>query len=144
MRHRRSHKPISNINVVPYLDVLLVLLVIFMITTPLFSQGVVDLPTVGDTPLPTAEEATLEIMYEEKAVNPYRVKDYRADGEETAQLSEEELINELNKKKILYEKPYIIISAEGVLAYKDVIALLGRLRDAGYDNIALAVENPQQ
>ena len=144
MRHRRSHKPISNINVVPYLDVLLVLLVIFMITTPLFSQGVIDLPKVGDTPLPTAEEAALEILYEERASNPYRVKDYRADGDETSQLSEDELLSELNKKKILYENPYIIISAEGTLAYENVIALLGKLRDAGYDNIALAAENPQQ
>ena len=47
MRRRRA-KLISDINVVPYLDVMLVLLVIFMITAPLFNQGVVDLPSVGE------------------------------------------------------------------------------------------------
>ena len=50
MRKRRR-QPISNINVVPYLDVMLVLLVIFMITAPLFNQGVVDIPSVGDKAL---------------------------------------------------------------------------------------------
>ena len=141
---RRRRQPISNINVVPYLDVLLVLLVIFMITTPLFNQGVLDLPKVGDRALPGAEAAALEILYEQKAANPYRLKDHKDGGSETAQLSLEGLIAELNKKKILYEEPYIIISAAGVLSYQEVVTLLGELRDAGYDNLALSVENPGQ
>lgn len=144
MRHRRqSRRPISSINVVPYLDVLLVLLVIFMITTPLFSQGVIDLPEVGDTPLPAAEETALEVLYEQKADNPYRLKDHH-DGDESAALSLQELIAELNKKKILYPKSYVIISAEGSLSYENVIQLLGALRDAGFENIALAAENARQ
>ncbi|MCH9705887.1 MAG: biopolymer transporter ExbD [Proteobacteria bacterium] len=141
---RRHRQPISNINVVPYLDVLLVLLVIFMITTPLFNQGVIDLPTVGEQPLPTAQEAALEVIYEEKANNPYSLIDHKSGAEQTPPLSLEELITELDKKAILYEKPYIIISAEGVLPYKDVIKLLGELRDVGYDNIALTAENNAQ
>ena len=140
MRHQRRHKPISNINVVPYLDVLLVLLVIFMITAPLFNQGVIDLPKVGARALPEAQKAALEILYEQKAVNPYRLKDHK-NGGETPQLSVQELLTELEKKKILYEEPYIIISAEGALPYKEVIKLLGELRDAGYDDIALSAEN---
>ncbi len=45
-RAKRQHRPMSDINIVPYIDVMLVLLVIFMITTPLLSQGVdVNLPT---------------------------------------------------------------------------------------------------
>ncbi|MEE9551420.1 MAG: protein TolR, partial [Gammaproteobacteria bacterium] len=52
MRQRIRKKPMSEINVVPYIDVMLVLLVIFMITTPLLSQGVkVDLPQVPSKPL---------------------------------------------------------------------------------------------
>jgi len=44
MRHRKS---INQINVVPYIDVMLVLLVIFMVTAPLINPGIVDLPSVG-------------------------------------------------------------------------------------------------
>ncbi len=53
MRQRIKKRPISEINVVPYIDVMLVLLIIFMITAPLLSQGVkVDLPQVPSKPLP--------------------------------------------------------------------------------------------
>ena len=53
MRQRIRKKPMSEINVVPYIDVMLVLLIIFMITPPLLSQGVkVDLPHAPSAPLP--------------------------------------------------------------------------------------------
>ena len=58
MRHRFRKRPMAEINVVPYIDVMLVLLVIFMITTPLLSQGIqVDLPQVPSEPL-TVESGT--------------------------------------------------------------------------------------
>ena len=138
MRNRRP-QPITDINIVPFLDVLLVLLVIFMITTPLFNQGVVDLPKVGEKALPQAKKSALEIVYEESAGNPYRLIDHRR-NEESARLSEEQLMEELSAKSILYEETYIIISAEGALPYKDVIKLLGRLRDDGFDNVALSAQ----
>ncbi|MGI9229710.1 MAG: biopolymer transporter ExbD, partial [Gammaproteobacteria bacterium] len=53
MRPRLRKKPMAEINVVPYIDVMLVLLIIFMITAPLLSQGVkIDLPRVASEPLP--------------------------------------------------------------------------------------------
>lgn len=142
-RRRQRQKPISNINVVPYLDVLLVLLVIFMITTPLFSQGVIDLPSVGEQGMPGAEDVALEVYYEKRDRNPYRLKDHKA-GSETVQLSLHELLRELKKKEVLYKNPTIILSAQKELSYEEVIGLLGNLRDAGYGNINLAVENPGQ
>ena len=61
MRTRRVRRPpMSQINVVPYIDVMLVLLVIFMITAPLLSQGVVvELPRMASEPLPTQKEEPL-------------------------------------------------------------------------------------
>ena len=49
---RSSHRPMSQINVVPYIDVMLVLLVIFMITAPLMNPGQIDLPSVGKSLAP--------------------------------------------------------------------------------------------
>ena len=56
-RTLQRRKPMSQINVVPYIDVMLVLLIIFMVTAPLLQQGVeVDLPNAPSKPLPTAKE----------------------------------------------------------------------------------------
>ena len=56
MRHRNRKRPMSEINVVPYIDVMLVLLIIFMITAPLLSQGVkIDLPQVPSEALPASD-----------------------------------------------------------------------------------------
>lgn len=141
---RARHRPISNINVIPYLDVLLVLLVIFMITTPLLNQGVVDLPSVGDNPLPSAEATALEIAYDQTTKNPYRLLDHK-EGSESTRLTIDELLDELRKKHILYNQPTLIISAEKNLLYQDVFRLIGALRDAGYNKIALSAttETPQ-
>ncbi len=46
---RASHRPLSQINVVPYIDVMLVLLVIFMVTAPMMNPGQIELPRVGKT-----------------------------------------------------------------------------------------------
>lgn len=143
-RHRRQ--PISNINVVPYLDVLLVLLVIFMITAPLFNQGVVELPKAGEKALPTAKKAALEIIYQEATTHPYTLIDH-TENEETPKLSEEQLMEELGTRSVLYDKPedtHVIISAEGTLPYKDVIRLFGLLYDEGYKNIALAAQSDKK
>ena len=139
MNRRRRQQPISNINIVPYLDVLLVLLVIFMITTPLFNQGVIDLPSVGDTPLPQAQEASLEILYDDAPSNPYRLLDH-ATSDETSRLSLEELLNELDKKRVLYPQAPIVISAAGKLPYERVIELVGALRERNFAPLALSAE----
>ena len=53
---RKKRKPMSEINVVPYIDVMLVLLVVFMVTAPLLNQGIeVDLPQANNEPLPIDE-----------------------------------------------------------------------------------------
>ncbi|MDM5146886.1 biopolymer transporter ExbD [Candidatus Persebacteraceae bacterium Df01] len=132
--------PISNINVVPYLDVMLVLLVIFMITTPLFNQGVVELPSVGDAPLSEQKPEAVEIIYSEATVNPYRIID-RANDEETAQLNITELLDLLNQKKLLHPDKPIIISAAEKLEYKNVMALLGKLQHEGFNQVGLVAKN---
>ena len=70
MRQRIRKKPMSEINVVPYIDVMLVLLVIFMITAPLLSQGVkVDLPQVPSKLLQTEQNKEPVIINVDAAGN---------------------------------------------------------------------------
>ena len=60
MRRVRKRKPVSEINVVPYIDVMLVLLIIFMITAPIIQQGVeIDLPQASANPLPPEQREPL-------------------------------------------------------------------------------------
>ncbi len=137
---KKRRRPISDINVVPYLDVMLVLLVIFMITAPLFNQGVVNLPSVSDKPLPQHKGA-LEIVYKQFGENNFQLID-RENGRETPQLSLEELMRELGDEKLLSpDAPItVVISADENLSYKEVISLLGYLR--GNDiSVALNIKN---
>src|SRR5205814_8654354 len=60
---RRKRAPMHDINIVPYVDVMLVLLVIFMVTAPLITPGVIDLPSVGKAGQPKL--APLEIVVKE-------------------------------------------------------------------------------
>ncbi|MGI9347595.1 MAG: biopolymer transporter ExbD [Gammaproteobacteria bacterium] len=137
---KKRRQPISNINVVPYLDVMLVLLVIFMITAPLFNQGVVDLPSVGDAPLNEQPAAAIEIAYTTSAVNPYRVIDHES-GKESVRLNIIDLLDILGQKQILRPDTPIIISAAETLSYKDVMALLGKLQSEGYTKVGLVAQS---
>ena len=139
---KKRRRPISDINVVPYLDVMLVLLVIFMITAPLFNQGVVNLPSVDDQPLPQHKAGALEIKYSPSGENRFQLINHKH-GSETPQLSLEELMQELDDVKLLNpDAPItVVISADENLSYKEVISLLGLLRDKQSVSIGLNIKN---
>ena len=61
MAIRRRPRLVSQINVVPYIDVMLVLLVIFMVTAPMITPGVINLPSVGNVTNPPAEPVEVQI-----------------------------------------------------------------------------------
>ena len=136
---KKRRRPISDINVVPYLDVMLVLLVIFMITAPLFNQGVVDLPSVGDKPL-QQKEGALEIIYKQSGENRFQLINHKHD-EESELLSLEELIKKLDLEKKFRPDAPIVISADESLNYGKVTELLGRLRDEEFSPIGMNVKN---
>ena len=137
---KKRRQPISNINVVPYLDVMLVLLVIFMITAPLFNQGAVDLPSVEEAG--SSNPDALEIIYTTSAVNPYRVIDHES-GKESVKLNMDDLLDILGQKKILRPGVPIAISADSESKYEDVITLLDKLRNEGYATVGLVVQSGQ-
>lgn len=139
---RRRRAPISNINVVPYLDVMLVLLVIFMITAPLFNQGVVDLPAAGESPLNEQKTGALEIVYEPSGANRFRLINHEL-NEESERLNLPELMDKLAAEKLLRPEVPVAVSADGALQYKEVTELIGRLRDEGFMQIGLVVKNSE-
>ena len=124
---RRRRAPMSEINVTPFVDVMLVLLVIFMITAPLLTVGVeVDLPQTGSPPL-AGDDEPLAITI---------TRDGTAYLQET-EVTLEDLIPKL--KAITERRPdvRIFIRGDREIAYGRVMEVMDALNDAGFNNVAL-------
>ena len=120
---RRGHRLMSQINVVPYIDVMLVLLVIFMVTAPLITTTVIDLPSVSRTSAPPA--APIEILIKDK--NQIFVRD-RERGQTERKVALDDLVKLLRAKQ--KEKPDqpVVISASKDLPYGEVVEVMDLLQ----------------
>ena len=127
---RRRRPPMSQINVTPFVDVMLVLLVIFMITAPLLTVGVeVDLPKADSPPLPGDDEPLSVTVARDGTT-------YLQETEVTV----DELIPKL--KAITERRPdvRIFIRGDQEIAYGRVMEVMGALNRAGFNNLALVTE----
>ena len=113
----------SQINVVPYIDVMLVLLVIFMVTAPLITTTVIDLPSVSRTSAPPA--APIEILIKDK--NLIYMRD-RERGQSERKVSLDDLVKLIRAKQ--KEKPDqpVVISASKELPYGEVVEVMDLLQ----------------
>jgi biopolymer transport protein TolR len=139
MAKAARRKPMAEINVVPYIDVTLVLLVIFMVTAPMMTQGInVDLPDASSGPLSVAEnEPTLVVSI--KADKTYYMN--VGEEEESVALS---LIG-ARASKIIGANPAIKVLVEGdqSLSYGVVVNLMNVLQQAGARSVGLITEPPE-
>jgi biopolymer transport protein TolR len=134
---RRVRKPINQINVVPYIDVMLVLLVIFMVTAPLISPGEIELPTVGSklTPPPSPP---LQI-----SLNPdktFTLLDQRTKAEQK-RLSANDVVAQILELQAKEVRP-VVIAAAGNVRYDDVIKLIDLLQQKGVKKVGLLARSP--
>lgn len=138
-RKRRSRKPVSEINVVPYIDVMLVLLVIFMVTAPLISQGVnVDLPQADSEPLPPDREEPLIVSVDKEGRIFINV------GENPDQpLAAEEM--QLRVAAVLRNKPNtpVLVRGDQAVNYGAVVKAMVQIQAAGASNLGLMTETPE-
>ena len=128
----------AEINVVPYIDVMLVLLIIFMVTAPLLLQGVrVDLPQADSAPTPKQEEPLIVSV---DAQNNYYVN--IGDNEKTAKP-----LSEITAQvtKILRVRPQtpILVWGDTNAPYGTVVSLMSVLQEAGADSVGLVTEPPR-
>ncbi|MBN8411219.1 protein TolR [Halomonas denitrificans] len=137
---RGRSKPMGEINVVPFIDVMLVLLVIFMITAPMLTQGVkVDLPQVTSEPIEDVENSEPIIVSVDKE-GQYFIS---LGGDET-QVS----LDELSDRVIilLERKPGtpVMVRGDRNVAYGQIVTLMSTLQVAGVANVGLISEPPPQ
>ncbi len=132
---RRTRKAINQINVVPYIDVMLVLLVIFMITAPLLNPGIVNLPSVGKSSAPPA--APLEVLVH--GDGSLLLRDRSGKGE-AQPVDLDQLVAAVQEQ--LKEKPEmsVVISADKDVRYAAVMRVMDALQQAGTPRVGLLVK----
>ena len=132
LRGGRSYKPMAEINVTPFVDVMLVLLVVFMITAPLLTVGVpVDLPQTKAKPLPGQDEP-LEITVDNK-------------GKVWLQETEIDLETLVPRLKAITNRKAdtrIFVRGDRTIDYGRVLEVMSVLNAAGFGRVGLVAERP--
>lgn len=131
-RSRRvNRKPMAEINVTPFVDVMLVLLIIFMVAAPLLTVGVpIELPKTAATPLPSEDEEPLTLAL-------------ALDGRlvlQSQEISRENLIPKLRAIAGERRDDKIFLRADGAVSYEAVMQVMGALNAGGFRNIGLVTD----
>ena len=128
---RQKRQPMSEINVTPFVDVMLVLLIIFMVAAPLLTVGVpIELPETAANALPTEDEEPLTISM-------------TADGLvliQNTEISRDELIPKLQAVIAERTDDKIFLRADGAIDYASVMQIMGALNAGGFNDIGLVTD----
>jgi len=132
-------KPMAEINVVPYIDVMLVLLIVFMVATPMMTQGVqVELPQASSQPIETQEDEPITVSI--KKDGSYYIT-LGGNAEEARSLEEiKDLVS-----KVLRQAPKTMVLVQGdhSVDYGAVVSLMSELQGAGAPSVGLVTEPPR-
>jgi biopolymer transport protein TolR len=134
-RRRNKRRPMAEINVVPYIDVMLVLLVIFMITAPMLTQGVdVELPNANATPIQDTENDVMIASVDSKG------KYYLDVGGKQESITLSQIQDRVRKVLSQNPKMSVLVRGDKNVPYGDVIGLMVTLQGAGVPNVGLVTE----
>jgi biopolymer transport protein TolR len=133
---RVKHQPMSQINVVPYIDVMLVLLVIFMITAPMMNTGQVDLPSIGKSVTPPV--APIEVII--KKDTTLALRDHNQGGREFP-ISRDELTALLKQKQAANPEQPVVIAADKSVRYEEVINIMDMLQQQQIKRVGLLTKS---
>ena len=129
----RGRRTISEINMVPFIDVMLVLLIIFMVTAPLITTGIVDLPSVGKSK--SRPEHFVEIV-----VGADEQLRMRVDGKDSAPLRLADLAARVTEVQAGNANTPVVISADRNVKYEQVVKVMDVLQKAGVQRVGLSVK----
>ena len=129
----------SDINMVPFIDVMLVLLIIFMVTAPLLSPSVIDVPSVGKASAAPDQVITIEINKELHIV----VKSRKPGQAPSTNIKQEATMDTVAKVALQMQAGQantpVVISADKKIAYENVVKLMDQLQRAGVQRVGLSV-----
>ncbi len=134
----RSRRAVAEINVVPYIDVMLVLLVIFMATAPLLMQGVeVDLPKADSSPVSDSDAEPLIVSIDAQSMLYLNLgaSDDQALSMETVKQRVATVLKRNPEKAVM-------VWGDAAVPYGDVVVLMSELQEAGAPSVGLVTEAP--
>lgn len=135
-RTRHKRKLNAEINVVPYIDVMMVLLVIFMITAPMMTQGVdVELPKVGAAPVANDDEEPLIV-----SVNANGDYFINVGGDPLKAVSLDDVGNRVGKILTTNPAKQVMVRGDKAVSYERVVELMAALQGAGAPSVGLVTE----
>ena len=133
--HRGARRrTISEINMVPFIDVMLVLLIIFMVTAPLITTGVIDLPSVGKSKQRPEHVIEVTIGSDENLR-------LRIDGKDAAPAALPQLAARVRTAQAGNAATPVVISADKAVKYEAVVKVMDVLQRAGVQRVGLSVKN---
>ena len=140
MRQRIRKRPMSEINVVPYIDVMLVLLVIFMITAPLLTQGVkVDLPQTNSAPIQDVDKDP--VIVNVKANGDFFIN-YGEDQDKP--IPAQTLVNRVNALLKYQPDIPVLVGGDDKVDFGRVVELMALLQNAGVPTVGILTDPPEQ
>ncbi|MEZ5629307.1 MAG: biopolymer transporter ExbD [Burkholderiaceae bacterium] len=128
----RGRRTINEINMVPFIDVMLVLLIIFMVTATVITPGVINIPSAGKST--RAPDKRVDVLVDGKG-------DISLAGElQTGSVTETEAVDKI--KQLLKDNPDVpvMLAADSDLQYKQVMGIMRKLREAGVLRVGLSVK----
>jgi biopolymer transport protein TolR len=131
-RAGRGRRSMNEINMVPFIDVMLVLLIIFMVTAPLITTGVVDLPSVGKSQQRSGSVIEVIVGSDEKLK-------LRVDSQDPQAVVLNQLTNKVRGMQAGNADMPVVISADKSVRYESVVRVMDTLQRAGVKRVGLSV-----
>ncbi|MBK7490738.1 MULTISPECIES: protein TolR [Nitrosomonas] len=135
MARRAKHRLMNDINVVPYIDVMLVLLIIFMITAPMINHGQIELPQIGKSLATPA--IPLEVII--KADGSLTLRD-RAKTTTEQKVDRNQLIEAIKQKQAQNAEQPVVIAADKNVRYEEVIKVMDILQQNQVQKVGLLAQ----
>ncbi len=132
MQRGRGRRTINEINMVPFIDVMLVLLIIFMVTAPLITPSVIDLPSIGKAA--RQPDQVLQIVIDKDGLLNLKNED------KTMQLGLREIADAVRQAQQGKTDPAVVISADRNVRYEVVVQVMDSLQRGGIGRVGLSVQ----
>jgi biopolymer transport protein TolR len=130
----KGRRTINEINMVPFIDVMLVLLIIFMVTAPLITPSVIDLPSVGKA----AKQADHVVQVVISQSNQWELRS--GSPEKKVSVNENDLVSSVRQAQGGDANSPVVISADKSVKYESVVKVMDLLQRAGIQRVGLSVQ----
>ena len=128
----RGRRTINEINMVPFIDVMLVLLIIFMVTAPLITPSMIDLPSIGKAA--KQPDQVIQIVIDKNEALVLKLKD------KSSALTLQTIVAAVKQAQSGASNPAVVISADRNIKYESVVKLMDTLQRAGIACVGLSVQ----